>query len=270
MGIVNINDDSFSGDGTLDPVVALAQARSMIQNGADIIDVGAESARTNREPISVEEEVARLRPFLEHWNELVASTEPRDRDQLWRPLLSVNPWRPEGAREALTGGAELLNDISGLPDPVNADVCAEFGAALVIMHTVGTPKVDHTSERWDDVMKAMEDFFGEKLRMAREAGLNEEQVIIDPGIEFAKQRDDNLTVYRELDRLSQFKRPVLLPVSRKKIVAEVLGIGNPAERDAGTMACIAAGMERGAQIFRVHDVEAAANSVKVLEAVLSG
>ncbi len=270
MGIVNINDDSFSWDGTLDAEAALGRARMMLGHGADIIDVGAESARTNREPISEEEEASRLRPFLEPWNDLVVSSESRDDVQLWPPLLSVNTWRTAVARQALAYGADLLNDISGLPDPRNAELCAETGAALVIMHTVGDPKVDHTSEQWDDVMGAMEEFFEEKMKVALAAGLAEEQIVIDPGIEFAKQRDDNLTVFRDLERLSRFGRPVLLPVSRKKVIGEVLGIRNPAERDAGTVACIAAGVQRGAQVFRVHDVEAAASSIKTLEAVRNG
>jgi dihydropteroate synthase len=117
------------------------------------------------------------------------------------------------------------------------------------------------------VMGEMERFFEEKIELARSAGLEDDAVILDPGIDFAKQREDNLTVFRELGRLQKFRRPVLVPVSRKTMIGEVLGLSNPSERDAGTIACISAAMNRGAQIFRVHQVEAAWQAVKVLDAV---
>lgn len=265
MGIVNVNDDSFSGDGTLDFSEALQQAKAQIEAGADIIDVGAESARTNREVISVEEELRRFAGFLEGWPEVLRTASPRDEAQVWPPIFSANTWRPEVVKQLLPmGGIELLNDMSALPDDRNAIACAEHGAALLIMHSVGEPKVAHTTQQWDDVMGSMEEFFEEKIRMAKGAGLSQKQLVLDPGIDFAKQRDDNLTVYRELERLQAFRCPVLVPVSRKTVIGAVLGIDDPKERDAGTVACIAAAMTRGAQIFRVHDVDAAWQAVKVL------
>ncbi|MDB4512287.1 dihydropteroate synthase [Arenicella sp.] len=268
MGIVNINDDSFSGDGTLDTGKAVLRAQQLLEAGADIIDVGAESARPNRPAIAEGEEVARLRPFVERFSDLAAECSPSDEVQLWPPLLSVNTWRFEVVKKILPLGVDILNDIGGLVESVNAEMCAETGAALILMHTVGAPKMDHTAQNWDDVMGEMDRFFEEKIVYAKRAGLEARRLVIDPGIEFAKQRDDNLTVYRELERLHRFGRPILLPVSRKKVIGEVLKINDPAERDAGTIACVAAGMVRGAQIFRVHNVGAAAQSVKVLDAVL--
>ena len=268
MGIVNVNDDSFSGDGTLDFAEALAQAKAQIEAGADIIDVGAESARTNREAVSVEEELRRFAGFLEGWQSVIESAKPRDDEQLWPPMLSANTWRPEVIEPLLTmGGVELLNDMSALPDDRNAKACAEHGAALLIMHSVGEPKVAHTHQQWEDVMGSMKSFFADKIAMAKAAGLDEGSIVIDPGIEFAKQRDDNLTVYRELAQLQDFGLPVLVPVSRKTVIGEVLGIEEPKKRDAGTVACMAAAMERGAQIFRVHNVDAAWQAVKVLSGV---
>ena len=265
MGIVNVNDDSFSGDGTLDIGEALIQAKTQIEAGSDIIDVGAESARTNREVISVGEELRRFAGFLEGWQGVIESAKPRDNEQLWPPMLSANTWRPEVIEPLLAmGGIELLNDMSALPDDRNAKACAEHGAALLIMHSVGEPKVAHTHQQWKDVMGSMKTFFEEKIAIAKAAGLDETRIVLDPGIEFAKQRDDNLSVYRELAQLQDFGLPVLIPVSRKTVIGEVLGIEEPKERDAGTVACIAASMERGAQIFRVHNVDAAWQAVKVL------
>jgi dihydropteroate synthase len=258
MGIVNINDDSFCGDGTLDPTAALAQAEQMLRDGADIIDIGAESARTNREAISVSEEIDRLLPFLAKWPELKAHHNS--------PLLSINTWRSDVIATILPEGGDLINDISGLPDAFNAKLCAEHNASLLIMHSIGQPKVSHTHVKYESIMDTLEHFFTQKLIMAESVGLPRENIILDPGIDFAKQRDDNLVIYRELERLHRFELPILLPVSRKTVIGDVLGL--PAlERDAGTVACIAAGMQRGAQVFRVHNVKAAVQAVKVLWSV---
>jgi dihydropteroate synthase len=260
MGIVNINDDSFCGDGTLHPTAALAQAEQQLRDGADIIDIGAESARTNREAISVGEEVDRLRPFMARWPELKA--------RFKAPLLSINTWRSDVIAQVLPNGGDIINDISGLPDAFNAKLCAEHGAALLIMHSIGQPKVAHTHVQYPSIMDTLDHFFEQRLVMAESVGLPRENILLDPGIDFAKQRDDNLTIYRELQRLHRFGRPVLLPVSRKTVIGDVLGV--PAlERDPGTVACISAGMSRGAQIFRVHNVKAAVQAVKMLWAVQS-
>lgn len=270
MGIVNVNDDSFSGDGTLDFGVAVELAREQVRAGADVIDVGAESARTNRGAVPVEEEIRRFAGFLERWDEVWEGEKARDAEQVWPPVLSVNTWRPEVVGEILRSDrVDLLNDMGALPDDRNARLCAEHGAALLIMHSVGEPKIPHLHQQWDDVMGAMERFFTEKLALATSVGLPDDAVVLDPGIDFAKQRDDNLKVYRELGRLRAFGRPVLVPVSRKTVIGEVLGLPDPLDRDAGTIACIASAMSRGAEIFRVHNMEAAWQAVKVLHGLKS-
>jgi dihydropteroate synthase len=268
MGIVNVNHDSFSGDGTLDFEKAIAQARGQVAAGADVIDVGAESARTNRAAVTMEEELRRFRGFIEQWEDAWSGVDARDDEQIWPPVLSANTWRPEVVEGVLRmGKVEIVNDMGALPDDRNARACALHGAALLIMHSVGEPKVPHFSQQWADVMEEMERFFEEKLEVARAAGLADDAVILDPGIDFAKQREDNLTVCRELERLQRFGKPVLVPVSRKTVIGEVLGLPDPTERDAGTVACISAAMNRGAQIFRVHQVAAAWQAVKVLHAL---
>ncbi|RPJ35872.1 MAG: dihydropteroate synthase [Verrucomicrobiaceae bacterium] len=265
MGIVNVNDDSFSGDGTLDFATAVEMARSQVQAGADVIDVGAESARTNRQAVPVAEEIRRFRGFVERWDEVWQAVEPRDAAQVWPPVLSANTWRPEVVAGVLESGrVELLNDMGALPDDRNARLCADHGTALLVMHSVGEPKIPHVHQQWADVMGEMERFFTGKMALAAAAGLPVDALVLDPGIDFAKQRDDNLTVYRELGRLRSFARPVLVPVSRKTVIGEVLGLPDPRDRDAGTIACIATAMARGAEIFRVHQVDAAWQAVKAL------
>lgn len=271
MGIVNINDDSFSGDGTLDVAAALATARRMVLDGADLIDVGAESARTNRGPIGVREEIARLLPFLDGFEALCSEAAPRDDLQIWPPLLSVNTWRPEIVAAVLqTGKIDLINDIGGLVDDTNARLCFEYGASLLIMHTVGEPKVPHTSQCYADVWEAMERFFDDRVARAHRAGLTDDQLILDPGIDFAKQRDDNLRIYRELERLQRYDLPVLLPISRKTVIGEVLDLPQPSDRDAGTIACLVRGLVAQADIFRVHNVRAVVDSVRVIAAIRGG
>lgn len=271
MGIVNINDDSFSGDGTLDVEQALRQAMRMVAEGADIIDVGAESARTNRGAIAEEEEIRRLLPFLDSFREACEELAPRDEAQLWPPLLSVNTWRPEVVRAVLeTGRVDIVNDMSGLADDTNARLCFEYGAALLLMHTVGLPKEPHDTQAWDDVLDALDEFFEDRLARARRAGLTDDQIILDPGIDFAKQEADNLTIYRELERLRRFDLPILLPISRKTVIGSVLGIEDPAKRDAGTIACLVRGLVAQADVFRVHNVKAVADSVRVIAAIRGG
>ena len=268
MGIVNVNDDSFSGDGTLDFGEAIAMARRQIGDGADIIDIGAESARTNRAAIPLEEEIRRFQGFLKHWDAAWRACTPRDAEQVWPPVLSANTWRPEVIKAILPGSRiDLVNDMGGLPDDRNARLCAQAGVSLLIMHSVGEPKVPHLTQQWDDIMGELDRFFDEKITLAEKAGLDPEAILIDPGIDFAKQREDNLTIFRELGRLRKFSVPVLVPVSRKTVIGAVLGLPDPMERDAGTVACITACMERGAEIFRVHDVSAAWQTVKAMQSL---
>lgn len=268
MGIVNINDDSFSGDGTLDLDKALRQAMQMARDGADIIDVGAESARTNRDAISVEEETARLLPFIDSFHTLCAEISPRDDIQIWPPLLSVNTWRPEIVATVLKSGrVDIINDIGGMVEDINARLCLEFGAALLLMHTVGEPKVPHTSQQYSDLWSSLETFFEDRIARARAIGLSDDQLIIDPGIDFAKQCADNLLIFRELERLTQYDLPILLPISRKTVIGDVLGLPNPQDRDAGTIACLVRGLVAQANIFRVHHVRAVVDSVRVIAAI---
>lgn len=269
MGILNLCADSFSGDGVLDVALGMRRARQMVAEGADIIDVGGESAGTGRPAMSEAEEIAHLLPFVERFTAEVASfTPPADAAQLFPPLLSINTWRPAVVRAVLRVGGDLLNDMSALPTDENARLCAETGAALLIMHNEGEPKVWHAYHSYEDVMATLEAFFAEKITLAQAAGVPRDALVLDPGIGFTKLHDDNLRIYHDLERLQQFERPILLPVSRKLVIDEVLHLP-PAERDAGTVACIVNGLRKGAQIFRVHNVRAAVQTIRTVGAVLA-
>lgn len=257
MGILNINDDSFSGDGRIDPDWAIERAMEMVREGAEILDVGGESARTNRAAVPEDEELRRVLPFLEEIGPALSKATPRDDEQIFPPLISLNTWRPKVVEGALEAGFDLLNDMSALPDDTNARLCARIGAALLIMHSKGEPKVSHSHVTYPDVMEELRRFFYEKTALAIQAGVPRESLLLDPGINFAKQREDNLRIYRELEKITCGKFPVLMPVSRKGVIGEVLDIPNAADRDAGTIACLVAGALRGAAVFRVHNVDAA-------------
>ena len=264
MGIVNITDDSFSGDGSLLIERAIEAAQRHVTAGADMIDVGGESARTNRPEISELEESARILPFLHRFSECHEGKKPVDEIQIFPPLLSINTWRARVADATLRVGGHLLNDMSAFQMSENARIAARYGAGLLIMHSVGLPKKRHTDVRYADVLRTLESFFDQKINEAIAAGVAREAIVLDPGIDFAKQKTDNLRLYRELKFLTRFERPILLPVSRKTVIGEVLEIADPADRDAGTIACVVAGTVRGASIFRVHNVRAAAQALRVI------
>jgi dihydropteroate synthase len=263
MGIVNLNDDSFSGDGTLDVNEAVRQARKLISEGADIVDVGGESAGTNRPEIPEQEEIDRVAPFIVRFQECCEGSRPVDAIQVFPPLLSVNTWRSPVADTLMSLGGDLLNDMSALATEENARIAARHQSALLIMHSIGLPKQRHTGVQYAEIMRTLEQFFEDKLAVAEKAGLACESIVIDPGLDFAKQRNDNLTILRELGQLSRFNRPVLLPVSRKTVIGEVLGLPNPADRDPGTIACVVAGLRANAAIFRVHNVRATSLVVRM-------
>ena len=267
MGIVNVNDDSFSGDGTLNQRDALATARLHASHGADIIDVGAESARTNRDAISVDEEIKRLTPFINEFDDALRGASPVDDQQLWPPLLSINTWRAGVVQELLPRGIDFLNDMGGLPDPSNAKVCVETGAALLIMHTVAEPKIPQVERTWEHaggIVEAVNRFFEEKRLLAESAGLDPEQIVLDPGIDFAKQKDDSLRILAHLDEFRRHGRPLLAPISRKKVIGDVLNLPRPKDRDPGTIGCLCPAALRGGAIFRVHNVLAAQRALKAI------
>ena len=256
MGIVNATPDSFSDAGRHPTLAArVALAGELAAAGARVIDVGGESGVTNRPPVAAAEEIERVVPLIERLAAVPGA------------LISVDTYKPAVAAAAVAAGAVIVNDVSGLRDPELADVCADTGAALVVMHTRAAPKERlQDPGRYGDVLADVLEFIGQRLELARSRGVDERQLIVDPGPDFAKTPAQTIELLRGAARLHEFGRPLLLAVSRKDFVGALTG-RPPRERGAGTLAALAHGMDIGAQIFRVHDVAAASDFVTVLEAL---
>jgi dihydropteroate synthase len=258
MGVVNATPDSFSDAGELPDLEArVARAAVHVAAGAAIVDVGGESATGLRPPVAAAEEIERVVPLVAR---IAAEHDV---------LISVDTYKPEVAEAAVAAGAGMVNDVSGLLDPALADVCARTGAALVVMHTRIAPKGTLLDPgAYADVVEDVVDFLAERMEVARSHGVGEEQIVLDPGPDFSKTPAQTVAVLRRLDELLALGRPVLLAVSRKDFLGAITGRAAP-ERDAATLAALAAGVDAGASILRVHDVAAAADFLAV-RAVLRG
>jgi dihydropteroate synthase len=258
MGIVNASPDSFSDGGlhaSLDAQTELAE--EMLAAGADILDIGGESASTGRPPVEVQEEIDRVVPLVERVaGELGA-------------IVSVDTYKPPVARAAIAAGAKIVNDVSGLRDPGLAEVCAQSGAALVVMHTRAAPRERlQDQDLYGDVTGEVLAFLRERVALAISCGVDPEQLILDPGPDFAKTPAQTIRLLAEVARLHELERPLLMAISRKDFIG-ALTRRAPRERQAGTLAALAHGVEQGAHIFRVHDVAAAADFLTV-RAALAG
>jgi dihydropteroate synthase len=240
MGIVNIGDDSVADSRTLRTLDAqLEFALRQSEDGAQIIDVGVQSGRTDTPIISEDEEIERLVP-------LVGALAKEG------VVVSVDIWRPRVAEAALAAGAAMINDVSGVTDPALAEVAARAGAALVVMHTRAAPKAEHFPGYGDPMADVIE-LLEQRIELAQRHGVEREQLIVDPGLDFAKTPEESIAVLRRLVELRCFNRPILLAVSRKYFIGMLTGKG-PERRLAGTLAAVQFGLDAGAQIVRVHDV----------------
>jgi dihydropteroate synthase len=256
MGIVNATPDSFSDAGAYPDLDArVARAAELLDAGADIIDVGGESGITLRPPVAVQEEIERVVPLVRRLaGELGA-------------IVSVDTYKPAVAEAAIAAGAVIVNDVSGLRDPELAAVCARTGAALVLMHTRAAPKQRlQDPELYDDVVADVLGFLAERMQVARDHGVADEQLILDPGPDFAKTPPQTIALLSRMDELHELGRPLLLAASRKDFVGALTGRA-PADRLAGTLAAIGHGLDAGAHILRVHDVAAAADFIAVRAAL---
>jgi dihydropteroate synthase len=240
MGIVNATPDSFSDRQGAKPFLSLvARAHELIEAGAAIVDVGGESGRTDREPVPVEEEIARVVPLVERLAQ----------DGL---TVSVDTWRAPVARAALTAGASMINDVSSLSDPGVADACAEAGASLVVTHTRVPPKVKGFPE-YDDVVSDVIELLEERAAAAVARGVDRARLVFDPGMDLGKTPAQSIEILRRLPELAVLGGPLLLAVSRKDFIGALTGTA-PAARDAGTLAAVDRAVAGGADILRVHDV----------------
>jgi len=256
MGIVNASPDSFSDGGLYTDLEAQVElARELQAAGADILDVGGESASTGRPPVDVAAEIERVAPLVRILaGELGA-------------LVSVDTYKPAVARAAIAAGARIVNDVSGLRDPALADVCAQTGAALVLTHTRAAPRERlQDPDLYGDIAAEVLAFLRERTAVALAHGVAPEQLILDPGPDFAKTPAQTIRLLRELARLHELGRPLLMAISRKDFIGALTG-RRPRARDAGTLAALAYGVEQGAHVFRVHDVAGAADFLTVCAAL---
>ncbi len=251
MGVLNVTPDSFSDGGSYNSIYpALEHCEFLLAEGADIIDIGAESTRPGHEQISTEEEIARLLPILK----TIRAAYPNI-------AISVDCYRAETARAALDAGADMINDIWGLTyDADMADVIAEYGAAVCVMH-------NRSDMNYKDLIGDLKVDLSHMLEIAEEAGIARSQICIDPGIGFAKKKEENLFVLKRLEELQDFDLPVLLGTSRKGFLGTLLGGVSAKERDVATASTSVIGYEKGCRIFRVHDVRKTREALIVAKAV---
>ena len=259
MGILNVTPDSFYDHGAFfSRDRALDHALRMIDEGADIIDVGGESTRPFSEPTPRAEELARILPVIE------AVRKHSD------VLLSVDTYKAVVARAAIAAGADIINDISSLSfDPDMADVIAESGVPVVLMHIKGTPRDMQKDPIYKDVVGEIREFFVERIAFARSAGIDEENIVVDPGIGFGKRLQDNLAIIRELGRLKELGQPLLMGTSMKSFIGQIMGTTALEDRAEGTLASVAMSVWNGADIVRVHDVARTRRVITFMEALMA-
>ena len=269
MGVVNVTPDSFSDGGRfLDARAAVTHGQDLAAEGADILDIGGESTRPGAEPVSVEEELRRVIPVIEG---LMDSTPTH-------PQISIDTSKAAVAEAALDAGASLVNDVSAFrADPVIAGLVADSGAECCLMHMLGEPRTMQRDPRYGEVVAEVKAFLEERLRFAVGEGVREDRIMLDPGIGFGKTVAHNLELLRRLDELAALGRPLVIGTSRKsflgRIAADAAGREEPLgarHRLPGTLATNVLALERGASVFRVHDVAPVREALAVAAATLGG
>ncbi len=255
MGVLNVTPDSFSDGGRFfQTKAAIKRAEEMVKEGADIIDIGGESTRPGSEPVSLEEELARVIPVIKSLSRNVDIP------------ISIDTYKPPVAKEALEAGASIINDVYGLRQPGMLELLAEVKAPVVIMHMKGAPRTMQQNPTYQDVVKEVADFLRRQAEKAFEVGLGKAEIIIDPGIGFGKTLEHNLLLLKNLSSLSALGFPVLVGPSRKSFIGLTLNLPVE-ERLEGTLAVIAQCVWEGANIVRVHDVKEALRVVKMVHAI---
>ncbi len=259
MGILNVTPDSFYDGGKFYlPEPAVEHALRLAAEGADIIDVGAESTRPYADPTPLDEELRRVIPVI---------SAIRERSDAF---LSIDTYKAAVAREAIGAGADMINDISGLTfDPELAAVAAQSRVPVIIMHTAGKPKEMQVNPHYDDVVGEIKRFFADRIGYANRCGIDDSNIVLDPGIGFGKRVEDNLMIIKELCQFKDFGCPVLIGTSMKGFLGKLAGSPEPEERIEGTLASIALSVWNGADIVRVHDVKKARKVVTFVRAVMT-
>jgi dihydropteroate synthase len=259
MGVVNVTPDSFSDGGRyLDPDAAVAHALALAAEGADVLDFGGESTRPGAEPVPAEEERRRVGPVIER----VAGRSPAQ--------LSIDTSKATVAEAAIAAGATMVNDVTALRgDPEMAGLVADRGVDCCLMHMLGEPRTMQLDPHYDDVVGEVAAFLEERLAFAVRAGIREERILLDPGIGFGKTLEHNLELLRRLDEIVALGRPVVVGTSRKSFLGLLTGRAEPDQRLAGTIATNVLALERGAAVFRVHDVGPVREALVVAAATVS-
>lgn len=258
MGIINITPDSFSDPGEyLDKNKAVARGMKLVEQGADILDLGGESTRPGAEPVSPSEESKRIIPVIK---ELRKNTDV---------LISVDTTKADVAEEALAAGADIINDISAFRfDDRMPLLASDSGAPVVLMHMKGVPKTMQSNPYYEDLYQEIRCFLEERIATATAYGIKKEKIIVDPGIGFGKNLAHNLAIINNLDFLEDLGRPILVGISRKSFIGKILNLP-PHERAEGTIASAVLSVLRGAHILRVHEVEQVRRAIAVAEAIVN-
>lgn len=258
MGILNVTPDSFSDGGEYNEVeAALAQARTMISEGAEIIDIGGESTRPGSPPVTLEEELARTIPVIEALR------------GEWEGAISIDTSKPEVARVAIEVGADIVNDITGLTDPEMVLVCRDGEVGICAMHMKGSPETMQQNPTYDNVISEIKSFFSAQYEMLTIAGIPPNYLCFDPGIGFGKTVEHNLEILRNLPALVVEGRPLLIGLSRKSFIGKILGTDEISAREFPTVALTAHTRKEGAMIHRVHQVKPNHEALRMAEAILS-
>ncbi len=257
MGILNVTPDSFFDGGKYSNTEkAIAQGLKLIEQGADILDIGGESTRPGALPVKVEEELKRVIPVIE---EILKRA---------RIPISIDTYKAKVAEEAINAGASIINDISGLKfDPEMPRVAAKYKTPVVIMHIKGTPQDMQKNPYYNALIPEIIEYLRASIITAKEAGIEEDKIILDPGIGFGKLPEHNLQIIKNLKEFALLGKPILIGVSRKSFIGKILNDASPEERLEGTAAAVAVSIINGANIVRVHDVDYISKIVKVVDAI---
>jgi len=252
MGILNVTPDSFSDGGLfVDVNKAVEHAKQMIKDGADIIDVGGESSRPGSDPITIEEELKRVKPVIDQLKEIDVP-------------ISIDTYKPEVAEECIKAGASIINDITGLGSDKMIEVAVKYKVPVIIMHMLGNPKTMQQEIFYNDIIEDIKNFLKEKVGIARKAGIK--GILIDPGIGFGKTTEHNLLILKKLGEFKSLGCPISVGPSRKSFIGNITGLPVD-ERVEGTIAAVTIAIMNGADIVRVHDVKECKRAIQIADAI---